>query len=128
MRYAQVLDGKLHWVFESSTQPEFSPEIFIIPLSAYPDAEEGWLYDKNTGQCYPPEEPGPQPEPEKSVTEIAKEIQDKQKNDILIQYDVLATVFEDLETNDLIKFEVMATMFEAIIDLEEKVQTLIDKE
>lgn len=124
MRYAQILNNKVHWIFESSTQPQFSSDIFIVPLGNYNEVQEGWGYDPVSGGFIEPTVPGPVPEPEKDVKQMAEEIQAKQARDTIVKFDVLATVFEDLEKNDVIKFEVLATIFETLMDLQEKIDNL----
>jgi len=43
MRYAQVLNGQAHWVFESEEKPEFAQDIVLVEVG--PEVQEGWLWD-----------------------------------------------------------------------------------
>lgn len=55
MRYAQILNGRAHWVFESDEKPEFAPNIVLVEAGA--DVEEGWTWD---GENFlPPQCPDP---------------------------------------------------------------------
>ena len=73
MRYAQILNGKAHWIFESTSTPQFAPNIVIVKITKeMGDVKEGWEYDAETLTFSQPEL---QPEPEKkaSTEEIAEE-------------------------------------------------------
>lgn len=75
MKYAQILHGKAHWVFESESPPQFAPNIQIVQItSAMDDVQEGWDYDAETQTFTPPEIP-PQPteESKASIEEMAEE-------------------------------------------------------
>lgn len=43
MRFAQILNGQAHWVFEAEQKPEFAPNIVLV--EAGPEVQEGWLWD-----------------------------------------------------------------------------------
>lgn len=128
MRYGQILDGKVHYIFESEVQPQFAPNIFIVPLASYPNVKVGWNYNETTGGFTPPVEPSPTPEPEPSpeeeTLEIAKEIQVKQAIDTLIKFDALATVFENHESTTLNTYDVLAVLLDEVMTLNEKVDNM----
>jgi hypothetical protein len=49
MRYAQVLNGVAHWIFESGTVPEFAPNIEIVDITGEsPEPQEQWVYQGGT--------------------------------------------------------------------------------
>lgn len=59
MRYAQILNGQAHWVFESEEKPEFAPNIVLVEVG--PEVQEGWLWD---GESFsPPKEESEPAEP-----------------------------------------------------------------
>lgn len=44
--FAQILNGKAHWIFTAEETPEFAPDIQIIDITgASPVPAEGWGYD-----------------------------------------------------------------------------------
>lgn len=59
MRFAQILNGKAHWIFEANEKPKFAPNIIIIDISGRDDIKEGWDYDDITGEFTPPLIPEP---------------------------------------------------------------------
>lgn len=44
MRYAQIQDGRAHWIFESDEKPDFAPYIEIVCLDGLDEVQEGWTY------------------------------------------------------------------------------------
>lgn len=70
-KYAQILHGKAHWIFESNTTPQFAPNIIIVQItSAMGNVQEGWDYDAETQTFTPPIIPVPvQVEPEPTIEE-----------------------------------------------------------
>ncbi len=64
-RYAQILWGKAHWVFEAEEVPEFAPDIIIVDITDKPEVQEGWDYNEETGKFTAPiltvTEPNPTP-------------------------------------------------------------------
>lgn len=58
MKYAQILNDKVHWIFNSEEliidlQQRFSPELIFIDITnAVPQPSEGWLY--SNGICTQP--------------------------------------------------------------------------
>jgi hypothetical protein len=54
MRFAQIQNNKVHWVFEASVKPEFAPNIVIVDITDRPDVQEGWLYAEETGEFSSP--------------------------------------------------------------------------
>lgn len=54
--FAQIKDGKAHWIFQSDECPEFAPDIVIADITdVTPVPGEGWSYD---GSVFSPP-PGP---------------------------------------------------------------------
>ena len=51
MRYVQVVDGRVHGVFEYETLPDFAPNIVMIPCGD-PAVSIGWRYSE--GEFTPP--------------------------------------------------------------------------
>ena len=48
-KFAQLLYGKAHWVFEADVMPEFAPDIVLKDITdLVPQPEEGWNYDPTT--------------------------------------------------------------------------------
>jgi hypothetical protein len=46
MKFAQILNDKAHWIFESDTQPEFAHDIIVVEITdVVPQPSEGWSYD-----------------------------------------------------------------------------------
>lgn len=62
-RYAQILWGKAHWVFEAEEAPEFAPDIVIVDITDNPEIQEGWDYNKETGKFTAPIFNVPEPNP-----------------------------------------------------------------
>jgi len=49
MKFCQIVDNKVHWIFEADTKPEFAPYIIIKDITNLnPQPQEGWNYDENT--------------------------------------------------------------------------------
>lgn len=46
MRFAQILNNKAHWVFETDKKPEFAPNIVLVDITDNPKVQEGWDYDE----------------------------------------------------------------------------------
>ena len=44
MKFAQIVDDKVHWIFESEEKPVFAPYIILIDITDREDIEEGWTY------------------------------------------------------------------------------------
>lgn len=57
MRYAQIQDDRVHWIFESDEAPDFAPYIIIVSLEGHDEVQEGWSYKDGTFSEYvtPPE-------------------------------------------------------------------------
>ena len=48
-KYAQIVNGKVHGVFEYTTLPEFAPNIVMVDVTdANPMPQAGWVYDGST--------------------------------------------------------------------------------
>lgn len=63
-RYAQILHGKAHWIFETDETMEqlrqrFAPDILFVDITNKPDVEEGWDYHSDTQTFAPPIIPQP---------------------------------------------------------------------
>jgi len=70
-RYAQILWGKAHWVFEAEEAPEFAPDINIVDITDKPEVQEGWDYDEETRDFTEPIVPEPTPiEPTPTLEEM----------------------------------------------------------
>ena len=60
MKYAQIINGKVHGVFEYDPLPEFAPNIVMVLVDGLPfEPKAGWFYD---GQDF--SEPAPEPAPD----------------------------------------------------------------
>ena len=57
MRYAQIQDDRVHWIFESDEPPDFAPYIIIVSLEDHDEVQEGWAYKDGIFSEYvtPPE-------------------------------------------------------------------------
>ena len=58
MKYAQILWGKAHWIFESDTVPDFPPDaegkpITLIDITDKPEVKEGYGYDSKNKRFVP---------------------------------------------------------------------------
>lgn len=67
MRFAQILNNWVHWVFEAAEKPEFAPNIVLVDITDNPVVVEGWKYDDTTGVFT---EPVPTEAPFHELTEI----------------------------------------------------------
>lgn len=45
MKYAQIIDGRVHGVFDYDPLPDFAPDIVMIPIDGGSLVDAGWLYD-----------------------------------------------------------------------------------
>lgn len=61
MKFAQVLFDKAHWIFEAEEKPEFAPNIVLVDITSKPDVQEGWDYNRETGEFTAPVIPEPTP-------------------------------------------------------------------
>jgi len=44
-KFAQILYGKAHWIFEAEVKPEFSPDIVLVEITDLAtQPQEGWDY------------------------------------------------------------------------------------
>jgi hypothetical protein len=60
MKYAQIVQGKVHGVFDYDPLPEFAPNIVMVPVDGVtPEPKSGWFYDGTDFS-----EPDPQPAPD----------------------------------------------------------------
>lgn len=44
-KFAQILNKKAHWIFESEEKPEFAPNIVLVEITGQDHVCEGWDYD-----------------------------------------------------------------------------------
>jgi len=59
MKYAQIINGKVHGVFEYDPLPEFATDIVMVLVDdVTPEPKAGWLYD-GTDFSEPEPEPAP---------------------------------------------------------------------
>ena len=59
MKYAQIINGKVHGVFDYDPLPEFAPNIVMVPVDGVtPEPKAGWGYD---GAVFIEPEPEPAP-------------------------------------------------------------------
>ena len=71
MKFAQILYDKAHWIFEADEKPKFAPNIVLVHITSKPDVQEGWDYNRETGEFTAPVIPEPIPiEPQPSVEEM----------------------------------------------------------
>jgi hypothetical protein len=47
MKFAQILNGAVHWIFEADEPPQFAPTIQIIDITLLPSVEVGDLYQND---------------------------------------------------------------------------------
>lgn len=75
LKFAQVLNEKAHWIFESETEPQFAPNIVIVEITpAMGDVREGWNYDE-VSRTFTPPEPLPEPEPTPTIEQRLEAIE-----------------------------------------------------
>lgn len=49
-KYAQILNGKTHWIFErNDVDPTKWENIKVVDITDKPEVQEGWNYDEATG-------------------------------------------------------------------------------
>lgn len=72
MQFAQILNGKVHWIFEDVKKPEFAPNIKLVDITGNSDVQEGWNYDAET-QTFLQPEPQSELDPKATIEEVAEE-------------------------------------------------------
>lgn len=72
MRYAQVLNEKAHWVFESEERPVFAPDILLVEVG--PEVQEGWPWD---GEAFIPPQPAEMTLEEAKAERLARLAQER---------------------------------------------------
>lgn len=84
-KFAQIVNNKVHWIFESDEMPEFAPNIEIIEIIDFDiQPKEGWLYDHEKNVFTEPVPVIIEPQPkEPTNTEIAQMISDLQADLII---------------------------------------------
>lgn len=72
MRFAQVLNNKVHWIFESEEEPQFAPNIILVEITGRQDVEVGWIYNEELDIFVEPNlgEDGPQIALDKQIKAI----------------------------------------------------------
>ncbi len=51
-KFAQILQGKVHWIFETEETPEFASDIILVDITDNTHVQEGWIY--NNGEFVEP--------------------------------------------------------------------------
>lgn len=70
-RFAQILWDRAHWIFEADEMPEFAPDIVLVDITGRDDIQEGWNYNKETGEFTAPVIVEPLPiEPQPTLEEM----------------------------------------------------------
>lgn len=54
MKFAQICDNRVHWIFEAEEKPVFAPYVVLIDITGRDDIQEGWSYNKETGEFSKP--------------------------------------------------------------------------
>ncbi|MGK0469192.1 hypothetical protein [Clostridium sp.] len=65
-KFAQILEGRVHWIFERESKPNWASNIILVDITGKEDIEEGWDYNQETRVFMTHidiliEEPTPQP-------------------------------------------------------------------
>ena len=55
MKYAQILNNKVHWIFVADKKPKFAPNIVLVDISDNIEVQEGWDYNERTGEFTRPD-------------------------------------------------------------------------
>ena len=70
-KFAQMINSKIHWIFEADEKPEFAPDIILVDITGVEDIQEGWDYNSETGDFTPPVVPESTPiEPAPTLEEM----------------------------------------------------------
>jgi len=81
MKYAQIINSKVHGVFEYDPLPEFAPNIVMVLVDdVTPEPKAGWIYD---GTDFSEPEPAPAPDYGKNISRLAFKLRftaDERKN------------------------------------------------
>ncbi|MGH4125088.1 MAG: hypothetical protein ACREV6_19405 [Clostridium sp.] len=51
MKFVQIYNGKVHWIFEAEEKPVFAPNIVLVDITDNADNKEiqcGWDYNEET--------------------------------------------------------------------------------
>ena len=62
-KFAQMINSKIHWIFEADEKPEFAPDIILVDITGVEDIQEGWDYNEETGKFTAPILTVPEPNP-----------------------------------------------------------------
>lgn len=55
MKFAQILNNKVHWVFDTDSTPRFAPNIILKDITnVNPQPQEGWDYNSIADSYTPP--------------------------------------------------------------------------
>ena len=116
MRIAEILYGKVHYIFEADEMPDWPPypdgeKPFLIDITDYQEVEEGWTYHFDSGELEyikpvprsPGEriEPEPMPEPEPTEQELIQAELLLNQTQILINQEQQDTVLAELLLNQI---------------------------
>lgn len=85
MKFAQISNGKVHWIFEANEKPQFASNIVLVDITDMPEVQEGWGYDDAMGKFSEPILPKPDPK-EPTETEIL--------TDYIVDVDYRVTMIE----------------------------------
>jgi len=81
MKYAQIINGKVHGVFKYNPLPDFAPNIVMLLVDdVTPEPQAGWGYD---GQYFIEPAPAPAPDYGKNISRLAFKLRltaDERKN------------------------------------------------
>ncbi|OEC02087.1 hypothetical protein GY31_12135 [Lysinibacillus sphaericus] len=70
-RYAQFVDNKAYWIFEEVEIPPYPDDLLFIDITDQHEVQEGWDYNRETGEFTAPVIPEPTPiEPQPTVEEM----------------------------------------------------------
>lgn len=61
MKFAQILYGKAHWIFDVDEKPKFASNIILVDITGNSDIQEGWDYNSESGEFTAPIVPEPIP-------------------------------------------------------------------
>lgn len=54
MRFAQILNKKVHYIFIAEKKPEFARNIYLVDITNQPEVQENWDYDEITNRFMEP--------------------------------------------------------------------------
>ena len=119
-RYAMIKDGVAWQIVEAESKPDWPPtpegeKPFFAEIPAGATVEENFIYDGDSGgftpyEGYipPDERPEPEPQPEPATVEELKEL-------ALIQMEATAEISERQQEETLVTFDVLATIVDVLL-------------